>query len=173
MTISKKDPFQDSLPEAITSSLVALLSAKAYVEMLHPISEKIKAEALVQYPTYVADEPVGHIVEKVGERIINFDDLYLASDESAKLLFDHHKADLEKLGFKAEGQKCPVLVAEGMVRDARSLLFEAMQPFTNINPNEILLTDHIKRYEKLLLDYLVPVATRLGIELNILKISHG
>ena len=162
-------PLNKELPLPVVRALIALLCAKAKVELIQPISERIKNDALQKYPVFVEDNDLGRILKRVGEAITNFDDLYLASDSDTNIIYSYHKQRLEDEGFVAPGMRCPLLIAENLECNYRDELFSVMEPYTGVSG--LIQTEHIKRYEQLLIPFLVQAAVNQGIELNPYKNS--
>jgi hypothetical protein len=162
-------PIQKEMPKAVSSALISVLAATAFLETIRPISESIRQDALVKFKPVVEDNVCGRITESVGKLISRWDDLYLASAEDAKQLYDYHKREMALKGFKADGECCPFLVAESTLREAKSILFSVMEPYTGIADRHILQLEMREKYLQILLGMLVPMASQQGIELNILK----
>ncbi|WP_257327127.1 hypothetical protein [Pseudoalteromonas rhizosphaerae] len=162
-------PIQKEMPKPVSSALISVLGATAFLEMITPISEGIRKDALDKFKPVVEDSQCGRITESVGKVITRWDDLYLASDDAAKELYDFHKREMALKGFKADGECCPFLVAESTLREAKRILFSVMEPYTGIAERQILRLDTREKYLQILLSMLVPVASQQGIELNILK----
>lgn len=162
-------PVQKEMPKSVSSALISVLSATVFLETIRPISEGIEKDILDEFKPVVDNNQCGRIAERVGEVIIRWDELYLASDETAKELYSHHKREMACKGFEADGERCPFLVAETTLREAKRILFQVMEPYTGIAERAILRLDVREKYLQLLLGLLVPLASQQGIELNILK----
>ena len=160
---------QKEMPKSVSSALISVLAATAFLETMRPISDGVRQDALDKFKPLVEDNKCGRITDRVGESITCWDELYLASDEAAKQLYDYHKRELALRGFKAESECCPFLVAESTLRECKRILFEVMEPYTGISDRQLLRLEMREQYVNLLLNLLVPIADIQGIELSILK----
>ncbi|HDS1208432.1 TPA: hypothetical protein QDZ84_003471 [Shewanella algae] len=162
--------FQKEMPGDVVSALVAVLNAKAYVELIHPVSNAIVKEALAKFQPLVADGECGRALGAVGKPINDWDFIHLANDDVAKSIHDYYLRRMAEEGFSSKNsQKCPLLVAESTVMECESLLIDVMEQYTNMSNADLCLIEHRRSYLELTLNFLVPLASVQKIELNVLN----
>jgi len=159
----------------ILRALRSVLAAKAFVEILKPISVQIYKDAISKYKPRVSDafRKSKTFCKKIGTPITDPEKLYKADEDKISKISKFHKAKLADKGFTAENKNhCPVLVAESLLSNAEFLLINIMETYTGI-PNRLLILDKRTHYLELVLKMLVTLATHRKIPLSILKADQN
>lgn len=173
---STMEPLRKELPKEVISALRSYLYATAKVQLIKPISQKIKAEALKLFkpvfaPFVFDGKAYPELDEKVGELISDYSDMDMASDEDCHRVFNYHRQKLIEKGFSAKKDCCPLLCAEQLQREAKALLIDLMQPYTGISRNSLYRTEDNQQYVELLIKLLCSLAVQQNVDLNIIKES--
>jgi len=157
----------------ILSALKSFLFLKTNLEIILPVHNEICELALAKFKPIVEDREVyknsKRLNNRVGKPINKFTSLYLASDTITHQIYTWHKAELNKRGFKAEGDFCPFLVAENTYNMAENLLIDVMSPYTGIEIKNLYDPEKRKKYVNIVLGLLISLADKEKIELNIIK----
>jgi hypothetical protein len=146
----------------------AVFTAMAYVETIRPVVEGYQREILAMMKAHIAPENI--IRGREDEIILDPEKTYLMKDVDFQEYIDECHIEMQKHGFQVpERGHCPLLIAENLLRQAKQLLIEAMEPITGIKHEDLFhhgLTDY-NNYVELTLKLVAGMASEK--ELNILR----
>lgn len=126
----------------------AVFMAKAFVETIKPI--------VTEYQTKVLNE-LKLKDARTGELITNPKHMYLADKSEWPKYFERINEERIKAKLHVDNpEHCPLLVAESMLRQARNLLIEVMEPITKISLDRLVLIEHKEELVELSLKLLAP-----------------
>jgi len=157
----------------ILSALKNYLFTEVVVEEMRPKHDLICMTAIEKFKPVVEDREVyrnsKRLNNSIGNPIHSFDGLHQASDKVTNEIYTYHKAEMEKVGYKADGPFCPWLVAENTKCAAERLLIEVMSKYTKISNVSLHIKGKRDDYLKVILKLLVTIACNEKIELNLIK----
>lgn len=152
ITKEKKDfkPTADMVKAA--KNVVACM---AIVETIRPIVEGYKRKILANMRSRKADK--FRDVESIPEIILEPKDAWKMGDKDFKFYLSECNKDRVKAGLHVDDPEfCPLLVAENMLRKAKSVLIDAMEPITKIKADSIYNPEHSEQLVELTLRLLAP-----------------
>lgn len=148
-----KKPFKPTKDMIAAAESVFL--AMAFVETIRPIVVGYQAAILKkhQFPVAKQFKDMGEIEDVV----LNPDHAYLMDLKTDMPKFIKEcRVEQKKAGLKTDSpEKCPLLVAESLLRNAKHVLIETMEPVTGLKAS-VLIYPHYDEYVELTLRLLAP-----------------
>lgn len=135
----------------------AVFQCMAFVETIRPIVKGYQ-QKILDYEKYAYDKQWIERGEKTwGDWIDNPDHTYLMGDDDFQHYLKRCNEEREKAGLKVERPEyCPLLVAEELLRKARRVLVEVMEPITHIRADDLWNPKDRDRLVELTLRLLAP-----------------
>jgi hypothetical protein len=157
----------------ILSALKCYLFTETVVEEMRPKHDAISKAALELFKPVVEDREAyrnsKRLNNSVGKSIDDYERLYYASDEAVKPIWAYYASEMEKLGYKAEGDFCPWLTAKSTHCQAERQLIDVMEIHTKFSNVNLHIKGKRDEYLKIILGMLIGLANVHNIELNIIK----
>lgn len=164
----------NNLKPDILAVLKSFLFTKVFLDEMKPTFNEACEAAIKQFSPVIEDRNIPKTSRRAGREagtpITQFEQLYLASDETTKKIYSWHKAEMAKKGYIAEGEnRCPYLVAENNHLLNESMLIDVMAKYTGIPSNKVWSREKRDKLIELLTGLLISLAEETNSELNIIK----
>lgn len=146
-------------PKGLIDAAQMVVQAKAMVATIKPIVEGYQREILERHQFHIAKKWRGHgMLDRI---ILDPNESYLLEQEDFSVYLDECKEARIAAGLHVDDEeKCPLLVAQSVERDAIKVLCDIMEPITGISHKNIVCSkDGIKKlheYVDITLRLLVP-----------------
>jgi len=142
------------------SAARAVFFAMAYVETIRPIVKKYQHDILKKYKFRTSNEKIESGRRLFPDEIVtDREHVYMLSRDDFNFYLEECRVAQKEAGLKTDSpDHCPLLVAESILTDARTILCEAMEPFTKVNKHLVLCSglDNYRKYIDLSLKLLAP-----------------
>jgi len=157
---------QAPIPSAdLIKTALAVFMARAAVETLEPVIEKIQADILKQHE-FIYVDPFAHraadpVAAAKPKRLTSFErasDLHLVGDGSFERLFEILEEEYIRAGFTKgrEPGQCPLLIARSLERQATAefvRLSQEINPVFDVQKLENLSHEEFQDYAEIMLRY--------------------
>ena len=111
-----------------------VVSAMAWLETVKPVVLAYQTKILADNKWPYANEWVGRGLHDPGDVVTDPKDSYLLDEEHSLRYFAECHSARDAAGLTVDGHdKCPLLVAENLVRKAQQALIDTMEPVTQLS----------------------------------------
>ena len=146
----------------LIDAAMAVLTARAAVETLRPVVEKIQADILINHEFIYVDRYAHRAADPVEaakpQRLTEFRLAYYLADEDSEKLFEMLEAEYIRAGFTEgrEAGQCPLLICQSLESAATSLFItvsQELQDALDVKKLDAVSCEHRKQYVELTLNY--------------------
>lgn len=152
LNLTKEDLKQMSKDTDCLNAVKKLLEAKAEKEVVKPKVHEIQEKVLKENDFY-PEHDFGRSINK-NEPIRNRENAFLMSDHQYAQFYDKIYQEYIKIGFDVEYEKCPLLIVENNVREAKENLVNVCEKYTGFSRKDFSRIDLLDKYINILLSFL-------------------
>lgn len=148
--------------EEMIAAAETVFKTMAWLEVVKPKVLAYQKEILKRHQFKVArkhSRSRRNSQTNVPQIILDPKDTFLMSDEDFEIYCRESRKAQEEVGLKTDTpEECPLLVAEDLLRKAKEVLIEVMQPVTQVDSQKLLCAglDKYNQYVELALKMLSP-----------------